>query len=300
MTIHQIEYFAAVCRFQNITRAAQELHISQSTLSLSMKELERETGLNLFRHVGRNIEITAEGAALAGKAEAMLAAYGRFSAGVAELAHRHLHLRLAVPPQIGTYLLPKLLGGFHALHPEIPLEICEPPGVTALDLVEREEVDLAIVNDKDERTGLEAHRLWERPVCLCVPEGNPLAEERMVTLAQVASMPLVMLNQKFHSTAKVLGLLEERGFSADVLLFTPHLATVWNLVLHGLAAGILLEGVVLPQMPLRLIPIEGIVQQAYIFTKAGRQIYADERTLMRYIRGLAAKEGGPARRRPIS
>lgn len=55
MTIQQMTYFEAVGRYQNITRAADELHISQPTLSLAMQTLEQETGLNLLRHVGRGI-----------------------------------------------------------------------------------------------------------------------------------------------------------------------------------------------------------------------------------------------------
>ena len=48
MNIQQMQYFAEVCRQENVTKAAASLHMSQSTLSLSMKNIEAETGLNLF------------------------------------------------------------------------------------------------------------------------------------------------------------------------------------------------------------------------------------------------------------
>ncbi|MBQ1808053.1 MAG: LysR family transcriptional regulator, partial [Selenomonas sp.] len=82
MNIQQMQYFAEVCRQENVTKAAASLHMSQSTLSLSMKNLEAETGLNLFRHVGRNIQLTADGQALFQEVEKMLKHVKRFEASV--------------------------------------------------------------------------------------------------------------------------------------------------------------------------------------------------------------------------
>ena len=134
MNIQQMQYFAEVCRQENVTKAAASLHMSQSTLSLSMKNLETETGLNLFRHVGRNIQLTADGQALFQEVEKMLKQFKRFEASVKEIAKRHNHLQLAVPSQIATIILPLLLGEFFQQHPEIQLEITEPAGGGIADL----------------------------------------------------------------------------------------------------------------------------------------------------------------------
>ena len=60
MTILQMRYFLTVCRLQNITHAAAELHLAQSTLSQAMQTIEEETGLNLFLRSGRTIRISHE------------------------------------------------------------------------------------------------------------------------------------------------------------------------------------------------------------------------------------------------
>ena len=90
--------------------------MSQSTLSLAMKGIEEETGLNLFRHVGRNIQVTEDGTALWQEVEAMLRHVKRFEADVREIAHRHIRLQIALPAQIATVILPMLLGEFRKLH----------------------------------------------------------------------------------------------------------------------------------------------------------------------------------------
>lgn len=132
MNIQQMQYYAEVCRQENVTKAAATLHMSQSTLSLAMKNIEEDTGLNLFRHVGRNIQLTEDGQALFHEVEKMLKQVKRFDASVKEIAKRHNRLQLAVPSQIATVILPLLLGEFRQLHPEIQLEITEPAGGAAL------------------------------------------------------------------------------------------------------------------------------------------------------------------------
>ena len=73
MTLLQMRYFLTVCRLQNITHAAAELHVAQSTLSQAMQGLEEETGLNLFLRAGRHIMISQDGQRLAQKLSRLLA-----------------------------------------------------------------------------------------------------------------------------------------------------------------------------------------------------------------------------------
>jgi len=285
MNRQQMEYFAAVCRNQNITRAADELHMSQSTLSLAMKNLENTTGLNLFRHVGRNIQITDDGIALWHEVEDMLKQLKRFDANVREIAHRHSHLKIALPSQIATIILPLLLGEFRQIHPEIQLEIAEPAGGDALDMVEREEVALAFVHDANVRPGLSLRKLSDWPICLCVPEGHELCRnENSITLKEAVTHPLVLLDRNFILTLEILDKCKKHKWNPTVLHYSPHLSSIWNIVRNGIAFSILTGNAILPNSGLRLIPIKGMYQKGYIVTKNGRQIYADERCLIDFVR----------------
>ncbi|WP_303840163.1 LysR family transcriptional regulator [Selenomonas ruminantium] len=284
MNIQQMEYYAEVCRYQNVTKAAAALHMSQSTLSLSMKNIEQETGLNLFRHVGRNIQLTGDGEALLHEVENMLKQVKRFEASVREIAKKHNRLQIAVPSQIATIILPMLLGEFQQLHPEIELEITEPAGGAALDMVEREEVDLAFVHDAEGRPNLTLRKLSEWPICLCVPKCHPLAKASSVTLAETVQFPLVLLSRNFILTRQVLAHFERKKLQPRVLHYSPNLSTVWNTVQQGIALSILTGNGILPESGLAAVPIAGLSQKGFIVTKKGRQIYADERCLIDFIK----------------
>ena len=283
MNIQQMQYFAEVCRLENITRAAEQLHISQSTLSLAMKNIEKETGLNLFHHVGRNIELTEDGLALSQEVAAMLKEVKRFEANVKEIAKRHNRLQIAIPSQIATIILPLLLGEFKTLYPEINLEITEPAGGAALDMVEHEEADLAFVHDAEGRPNLTLRKLSTWPICLCVPPNHPLASKNSITLESACHYPLVLLSRNFILTRRILKEFSRLKLTPDILHFSPNLSSVWNIVRQGIAISILTGNGIMPASGLVAIPIEGLFQKGFIVTKKGRQIYADERCLIDFV-----------------
>ncbi len=72
MKLVQLEYFCAVCRYHSITRAAEELYVTQPTISVAIRELEKELKLRLFHHEKNRIAITQEGEAFYRRAEAVL------------------------------------------------------------------------------------------------------------------------------------------------------------------------------------------------------------------------------------
>ena len=294
MTILQMQYYAAVCRWQNITKAAEALHIAQPTLSVAMHTLEKETGLNLFRHVGRNIEMTVDGAALLERVNHLLTQVEHFEDLVREMANQRNHVRIAVPSQIGTIILPLLLGEFRAKYPAIQLEIVEPAGMDAAEMVQNEEVDLAVIHAGETLEGLCYRKLIAWPICLCVWQNHPLANHPHVSLEQAAEEPLVLLSRNFFMTRRLLQDFEKRSLQPEILHFSPHLSSVWNLVQNRIAVSILGGNVILPDSQLRLVPIEGLFHKGNIITKKGRQVYQDEKCLISFLQQKFSKEKRPA------
>ena len=284
MTIVQMRYYYEVCRWQSITKAAEWLHISQPTLSIAMRSLEAETGLNLFRHVGRNIQMTEDGAILFKKVSDLLEQADRLEDTIKDMAHRRNHVRLAVPSQIGTIMLPLLLGEFRKKYPHIHLEIVEPAGLEAADLLKNEEVDMAIIHYGDELEGLRYRSLLSWPICLCVWPEHPLAKRKSILLEEAAQNPLVLLGRNFFMTRMLLKKFSEKKLQPEILHFSPHLSSVWNLVQQKTATAIVTENAIMPESQLITIPIKGLFLKGCIVSKKGRQIYEDEKCLIDFVK----------------
>ena len=286
MTIQQMRYYAMVGQLQNITQAASRLHVAQSTLSQAMQLLERETGMNLFHHEGRRIILTPDGRRLYARVCRMLLHVDHFEDDVREMARSRNHVRLAVPPQLATQIMPKLLGRFCLLHPEIELEIVEPGGAEAARMVQEEDVDLAVLNlDEEKQPALSYHRLGLRPICLAVWPEHLLAGRKQVTFREAAEEPLVMLNQNFFVTRKILREFGRRGLEPDVRYYSENLSTIVSLLQHHVAVGILSTQALTAQGDLHLIPFDEPQNlMTCIATKKGRQIYQDQRLLIRFLK----------------
>ena len=89
MTIIQMRYFYEVCQWQNITKAAEHLHVSQPTISVAMQALETETGLNLFHREGRKIIITHDGSKLLGKVKHILDQMDQLEEEINDVSQQH-------------------------------------------------------------------------------------------------------------------------------------------------------------------------------------------------------------------
>ena len=296
MTIQQMRYFLVVCRLQNITHAAAELHIAQSTLSQAMQTIEDETGLNLFLRAGRTIRISQDGQKLYQKVTALLREVDAFEDGVREMSCRHGKISLAIPQQQASFLIPRLLHTFQHEHPEIQLDIVEPYGVEAARFVQEEKVDLAVVNyDGSTLPDLQYRRIDSRPVKFIVWPGHPLADRPSISLAEAAQEPLVLLSEEFFVTRLLMHTFAAAHIEPNVAYYSPHLSTLYSLLRTHTAPSILFEQAVTALSDIVTIPFDTPLSlTSCIITKKSRQISKDQRLVMKFIRQqLLARQAMP-------
>ena len=108
MTLTQLEYFCAVCRYHSITRAAEALFVSQPTISTSIRDLEKEFNLRLFTHGRNRITLTNDGEAFYQKAEHILKQTHELYADFAGMQESRHPLRIGIPPMISTVFFPRI------------------------------------------------------------------------------------------------------------------------------------------------------------------------------------------------
>ena len=97
MTPLQMKYFDAVCRFQNISKAAASLHISQPTITVSVQSLESELGIKLFHRKGKHLLLTQEGTIIWDKVANILSHIEQLENEIRDVVHNKNHIRLGVP-----------------------------------------------------------------------------------------------------------------------------------------------------------------------------------------------------------
>jgi DNA-binding transcriptional LysR family regulator len=231
--------FAAVAREEHITHAAEDLGISQPTLSRAMNRLEEQLGVPLFSHVGRGIQLTSHGRHLLARAEQAL--------DVLELAGQELAVE--ADPEYGQVSLahlkslgmtvPALLRAFRAAHPNVRFRLTEASSDRMLELLRAGEVDLCLIAPIPEDQDIAAIPLLQQDMRLVVPAGHRWAARKSVRLADAASEDFVALREEYGTRQIADALCRAAGFTARIGVVADAIDTVRSLVAAGLGIALL-------------------------------------------------------------
>jgi DNA-binding transcriptional LysR family regulator len=251
----------AVARHGSVTRAAQELHYSQPSVSHHLARLEAETGARLVQRVGRGIRLTEAGRLLAGRAAEII---GRIDAADAELAAltglNSGRVRLAGFSSIIGSLVPRAMSLLSSQHPGLQISLIDAHPVEALDQLRAGKVDIALVfryeDTEPEPDGVRLHHLLDDPIYL-------LSTRRGRTLAGLRDATWIAGCHRCRS--HLLALCAEAGFEPKIGYTSDDMVVMQALVAADLGVT------TLPGLALRAHRTRGIVASRLA---SARQIYA--------------------------
>ena len=195
MLLAQVEGFLEVARRANVSRAAEAMFITQPTLTARLHGLEKELGEPLFARTRRGMRLTDAGRAFLPYAERAIRAVrdGRQALTDARSASAG-RLVLGAAPAVSTYVLPALLQRFAASYPRVEVAVRTGHSEDVLQMLLREEVQLAMVRALRHRD-IESIPLYEEELVLVVPPGHAFADRRKVGIADLASERLIMFDR---------------------------------------------------------------------------------------------------------
>lgn len=174
MTLTDLRYLVALAREKHFGRAAEKCHVSQPTLSVAIKKVEDELGVQLFERSATEVKITATGQRIVNQAEKVLLEAARIpeiaSAGRDPLSGP---LRLGVIYTIGPYLLPRLIPLVHHHAPRMPLVIQENYTNRLIELLKRGELDVIVISLPLDEAGIVAQPVYDEPFRVLLPADHP-------------------------------------------------------------------------------------------------------------------------------
>jgi LysR family hydrogen peroxide-inducible transcriptional activator len=231
MEMHQLRYFVAVARTGSFSRAAEQCHVSQPSLSQQVQKLERGLGQRLFDRLGRRAALTDAGRLLLDRALMIL--------GTAEDAERRLRdaddrqggrLSVGVLPTIAPYLLPQALGRFLKDQPRTELTIHEDVTQQLLTAVVAGDLDLALVALPVNDDRVQAEALFTEPLLLALPRTHRLARRRRVTLDDLGAERFILLNEMHCLGEQVLSFCNAHGCQPAIACRSAQVTTIQSLI----------------------------------------------------------------------
>ncbi len=232
MELHQLRYLEAVARTRNFTRAAEECHVTQPTLSHQIAKLEREMGGPLLRRGRAGAQLTALGERMRGHARAILGSVETARAEASSLVRSVSgRVRLGVIPTVAPYLLPRLLIRCRRKHPELVFEISENPTQALLAGLGRGELDAIVISPPvDSTQPLHVRPLFDDEFLLALPRDHRLASRRRVKLADLRGEAMILLGDAHCLRGQALALCRRAGYAPRIAIQSAQLDTVLGLV----------------------------------------------------------------------
>ncbi len=242
MELHQLRYLVAVGRTGNFSRAAEQCHVAQPSLSQQIAKLEAELGEPLFDRLKTCARPTAAGLALIRRAGRILAevdAAQRDAADARGLARGQVAVGLL--PSIAPYFLRRVLPDFRRRFPGIELVIQEDTTARLLQLLATCEIDLAIASLPIADDRMATATLFSEELRVALPPGHRLAGRRRLEVADLESERFILLQEGHCLGDQVLNFCTRRDFRPNVLCRGTQIETLRALVRAGMGISLLPE-----------------------------------------------------------
>lgn len=256
MDTKQIEYILKIAEENNITRAAEKLHLTQPALNQQLLRLERELGLSLFHRSRTDWRPTQAGEIYLENARKILQIKQETYKRLSDLATRQKGtLSLAFTPGRGTSMFSHVYPKFHQAYPEITVEPSELSVRKQQPLIACGELDLGFQTLCDEhRTSDEYILLAEEEIFLVVPNGHPVCEKHRssskkkgnanprfpeLDIRELMYEPFVLMYKESTIRQMVDQLFAQAGFLPNVLFETASNTTILTMIRSRLCCGVI-------------------------------------------------------------
>ena len=240
MEMQQLRYVVAVARTGNFSRAAEQCHVSQPSLSQQILKLEDDLGERLFDRMKRVAKLTPPGEVFLRRAVRIL---HEVDAAKREAAEAKDLLRgtitIGVLPTIAPYLLPDVMAEFTEKYSGVEIVVQEDTTARLLKHMLAYEIDFVVVSQPLNNKRLAVRNLFAEELLLAIPPGHPLTRKRNVNVSDLVGEPLIVMKEGHCLGDQVLRFCERRDWRPQISFRSAQLETVQALVRAGLGISLI-------------------------------------------------------------
>jgi DNA-binding transcriptional LysR family regulator len=240
MDFQQLRVFRAAAKNGGFTRASEQLHLSQSTVSQHIKQLESDLGGKLFARVGRRVVLSKAGELLLQYADRIFQDLKHAEMAVRELSMlKHSTVRLGVGAATMAYRLPRILSEYSARFPEIELVVVTGPTEILLEHLRAERVDIAIVMSPSPEPGMTIASAGREELVVVLRRGHPAGRKGIITPAELAKLRYISYEKGARMQNLIDQYFESLGIAPRAVMELENIESIKGLVRSGLGFAVL-------------------------------------------------------------
>lgn len=216
MTLTELRYIVILSEEQHFGRTAERCHVSQPTLSIAVRKLEEELGVELFERTKTKVQPTVLGEKIVAQARLLLTNTAAIKS-LAEAGKDQLNSPLALGTifTVGPYLLPQLIPHLQKQAPNMPLYVQEDYTANLRKKLRDGDLDVILVSLPFSESDVVTQELFEEPLVVVMPQAHPLAHKAEIAPAHISRSGLLLLGEGHCLREQVLALNPEWRKSDD-------------------------------------------------------------------------------------
>lgn len=279
MELTQLRYFVTLAKTKNFSRAADEMFITQPTLSQQIKRLERELGAELFRRSTRSVALTPAGEmCLAYAQQAIDAVAGLANAMQEEKRRLNGRLLVGVLTVYPHLNVSSILAKFQSLHPEMNTGVYIDWSVELLNMLLQKKVDVIISNvaldllEPEVRENLRIHVFLEDWLHVVLSRRHRLADRESLTIEDIRQETIFHSDPRSSAKLRFENAVIAKGYPLPVFNTCPSMASTFNFIENGMGISVMTRHVAMGYMipGVACIPIAPKIRtQTAIITRKG-------------------------------
>jgi LysR family hydrogen peroxide-inducible transcriptional activator len=256
MELHQLRYFCAVAETGSFSRAAEQSHVSQPSLSQQIMKLEGELGARLFDRLGRSVRLTDVGKTFLPRARSVLR---ELEAARGDVVDRKDSIggpvTVGVIPTVAPYFLPPLLTSFSRRFPQAELTVAEEITPVLLERLRAGAIDVAILALPIRGHEFEAAPLLTERLFAALPKSHKLARHRSLSLNDLRSEPFLLLRDGHCFRDTAVAACDRARLHPQVVFESGQFSSLLSMVGAGMGVSIVPEMAIEKNSTCRYVPI---------------------------------------------
>lgn len=217
--IRHLEYFSEVARQLSFTKAALILHVSQPSLSKTIKSVEEELGVTLFYRSSKQLELTDAGKAVLVNTKIVLESFKNLTSELTDILElKKGEIRIGIPPIIGAAFFSKLISQFKKVYPTVEIILTEVGTKQIKQEVEEGSVDIGLIcNLPNQSDSFEIINLLIDPLMLIVQRENPIASKKIAYFSDLENESFILYRKDFSLHDRIMEECLKNGFYPNVV-----------------------------------------------------------------------------------
>jgi DNA-binding transcriptional LysR family regulator len=254
----------AVVEFNNFTRAAEYLSLTQPAVTQHIKQLEKELKIKIFNRVGNNIKPTNEGNILIKYAQRSIALYQAMEQNILDERLRMRRLTVGVTHTAESNAVAEVLGKYSVQNPGTVITIVTGTINNLYSMLKNFELDLAVVEGRIKDDRINSLLLDTDSLVAVLSSNHPLANKTAITINELKKEPLILRRPSSGTRNLFKAHLESQNMSLDefnVILEVDNIATIKDLIRRDIGVSILSRSVCLDELKkgkIAALPIENL------------------------------------------